>query len=97
MSLREPVEIWTTNPALRRVAYGVLFVGVDGLPEVRVTEDAVEGEVHQVFCPATIPACWIVMPPKGGQRGVLLDAWREIEAIRERLKAAEQEADHAED
>ena len=95
--MTEPVEIWTTNPPLHRVAYGVLFVGVDGLPEVRVTEDAVEGEVHQVFRPATIPACWVVMPPEGEWRGVLLEAWHEIEGIRERLRAAEREANRADD
>ena len=82
--ITETVEIWTTYPEpLHKMADGGLIVGSGYLPELFFGE--------YTYTPATIPACWIVMPLKGGQRGVLLDAWREVEAIRVRLRAAEME------
>ena len=88
MSLREPVEIWTTYPEpLHKMADGELVVGSGHLPEL-----SLHGYTYTV---ASAPACWVLMPPKGGQRGVLLDAWREIEAIRVRLRDAEQETENA--
>ena len=76
---------------------GKLFVGADGLPEVRVTEDAVEGEVHQVFRPATFPAVWSLRAPRNPWPGALLTAWQEIEEIREAIAIAEREAEGEDD
>ena len=88
--LKEVVEIWTTYPEpLHKLADGGLVVGSGHLPEL-----SLHGYTYTV---ASAPACWVLMPPKGGQRGVLLDAWREVEEIRGRLKAAEQETNHADD
>ena len=77
--------------------HGKLFVGLDGLPEVRVTEDAVEGEVHQVFRPATFPAAWSRRAPRNTWPGVLLDAWNKNEQIREEIAIAEREAEGEDD
>ena len=84
---------------------GVLFVGDDRLPEVRIYEDAVEGEVHQVFRPATFPAVWTLRAPCNTWPGVLLESWFKIEQIRgdiafaerlEEARAEETERDQAE-
>ena len=81
MSLQEPVEIWTTNPEpLHKLAVGTLFVGDGGLPELTFDEDFYFPSPHYTL--ASLPACWVLMPPKGGQRGVLLEAWREVESDR---------------
>ena len=93
MPLYEMVMVRTDTGA---EMHGVLFVRADGLPEVRVTEDAVEGEVHQVFRPATFPAVWTLRAPRNTWPGVLLTAWQEIEHIRERLRLAEQETEQDE-
>ena len=77
--------------------HGKLFVGLDGLPEVRVTEDAVEGEVHQVFRPATFPATWTLRAPRNTWPGPLLTAWQEIEHIIEEIAIAEREDDNERD
>lgn len=94
--MKEPVEIWATYPEpLHKVDNGELLIGGNNLPElVRYIESSAP-DPH--YTPFSIPDCWVVMPPKGGHPGPLLEAWREIEAIRERLKAAKQEADHADD
>ena len=76
---------------------GRLFVGHDGLPEIRVIEDAVEGEVHQVFRPATFPAVWSLRAPRNPWPGALLTAWQEIEEIREAIAIAEREAEGEDD
>ena len=90
---KERVIVKTPTDEMR----GVLFVGADGLPEVRVTEDAVEGEVHQVFRPATFPTVWSLRAPRNTWPGVLLTAWQEIEHIRQRLVVAEREAESEEE
>ena len=90
MPLTEPVEIWSIETKLRLLDLsGKLFVGADGLPVLRVTEDAVEGEVHQVFRPATFPAVWSLRAPRNTWPGVLLDAWNKIEQIRGDIAFAE--------
>ena len=90
--LKERVIVKTPTDEM----HGVLFVRADGLPEVRVTADAVEGDVHQVFRPATFPAVWTLRAPRNTWPGVLLTAWQEIEHIRERLRLAEQETEQDE-
>ena len=77
--------------------HGKLFVGLDGLPEVRVTEDAVEGEVHQVFRPATFPAAWSLRATRTTGPGPLLTAWQEIEHLREEIAIAEREEETEDD
>ena len=83
--MKESVEVWTTVPEpLHKVADGELFVGDGNLPRL-----SLHGHTYTV---ASAPACWVIIPPKGGQLGALLDAWREIEAIMTRLATAEREA-----
>ena len=87
--LKERVIVKTPTDEM----HGVLFVRADGLPEVRVTEDAVEGDAHQVFRPATFPAVWTLRAPRNTWPGVLLEAWNEVMHIRQRLVVAEREAE----
>ena len=94
MPLTEEVMVKTDTGVDMR---GKLFVGADGLPEVRVTEEAVEGDVHQVFRPATFPAAWSLRATRTTGPGPLLTAWQEIEHIREEIAIAEREAESEEE
>ena len=84
--MKEAVEIWATYPEpLHKVADGTLSVGAGYLPELVAGRD--------IYTPSSLPACWMLIPPKGDMCGPLLYAWRVIEATRERLATAEQEAE----
>lgn len=87
MKLTERVRVITGTGT--RLA-GCLFVGADGLPEVRVKEDAVEGEVWQALRPSQFPDAWNLLSPTCGE---LYQAWREIEAVQMRLRVAQREAE----
>lgn len=80
--LREDVRIVTDSGKLS----GYLFVGADGLPELRL-ETQIDNES---FRPATFPAAWRITSVTCGE---LYQAWREVEAIQMRLRVAQREAE----
>ena len=90
--IREEVRIKTTTETLK----GELSMSADGLPEIKVTEDAVEGEVRRSFRPAQFPAAWFIWPARGFCAGPLLEAWWQIEIIRDNLAKALREAEQPE-
>lgn len=88
--LRENVSIITgTGTKLE----GHLFVGTDGLPVLKVKEDAVEGEVWQTFTPAQFPAAWGVYYQPGNADDLLLNTWRAISLLRQEIADAQREAE----
>lgn len=99
--LRESVLIKTATTDLQ----GELFVGADGLPELRV---ACEGcnpysktDFHLdldtlTYRPDTLPAAWSLRTPNtfpGLHDMPLLVAWQAIERIREEIRDAQREAE----
>jgi hypothetical protein len=94
--LTEQVEVWASDQNGRRISSGHLRIGMDGLPIVHVTIEQTDGELTQYYRPGWFPAAWSLRPLKGHAPELLLDAWQEIDAIRERLKAAEREAEDVE-
>lgn len=86
MSLREKVCIKTPTGDFE----GELYVGVDGLPELRM----VAGDVWSpCYRPATFPATWSLIAIGGRAHGVLLQAWIDISDIRSAVVDAQREAE----
>lgn len=86
--LTEQVELWTTAPSVRKLGEGQVELHYDGLPRLIFGQSC--------LFPATLPAVWSLRPLPGQAPGPLLTSWEEIEAIRERLKEAEREAEEEE-
>lgn len=86
--LTERVEVWTSEPSDRRLGEGLLELHMEGFPRL----------IYGASCynPVTFPACWSLHSLSGQCPipGPLLQAWSELDAIRERLKAAEREAEN---
>ncbi len=91
MPLTEVVEVWTSGPSLC-YGTGTLTRGADGLPCLNFM---VCGEVR-ALTPATFPAIWSLRAPRNTWPRPLLEAWWELEHIRERLRLAEQETEQDE-
>lgn len=94
---REDVRIVTPGGQLT----GHLFVGADGLPELLIPERYVGAGLtqwDQTYRPATFPAAWGPIVNAEDERidGTLLEAWRTIEFVRERLAQAQREAETTE-
>lgn len=87
--LREDVIIKTATTDLK----GVLFAGIDGLPELRV-----DGHPWSIR-PALLPGAWSLraVDPRrdvnGADEGVLIAAWAEIERIQRQIAVAQKEAE----
>lgn len=90
--LAEAVEIWTSEPSVHRIGPATLVVGFDELPRLMFSQ----GAVDYTYYNSTLPRCWSLRPLLGHAPGSLLGAWREIDAIKERLKAAEREVEQDE-
>lgn len=82
-ALRESVRVKTATGELA----GHLYVGVDGLSELRL--DTQLDNEH--FTPAQFPAAWTLRAI--GDPGALLAAWWGIQGIREDVARAEREAE----
>lgn len=83
MSLRENVIVDT--PVSRHEGILVLL---DGLPALYVSR---EGDVSP-HTPQTFPACWRLSSTDCGD---IYTAWRDIEAVMDRLRDAQREAEEA--
>lgn len=90
MKLTERVTILTDTGT--KLA-GYLFVGADGLPALKVKEDAVEGEVWQAFTPAQFPAAWTVCWRNGNATNVLFDKWAQINYMLKEIRDAQRDAE----
>jgi hypothetical protein len=82
--LREAVMIKTEGGELQ----GELFVGADGLPELRTST-----AFQLSYRPETFPNAWSLHPISRYGPEVLLESWRQITCIRERLRVAQRDAD----
>lgn len=80
--LREAVTI-TTGIGMK--CQGHLFVGSNGLPELRL--DMQQNDEN--FTPSTFPAVWGLSSPTCGD---LYQAWRDVEAVQMQLRVAQREA-----
>lgn len=78
--LREYVVVETTTDM--RVS-GSLFVGADGLPELRLD--------GQLFTPATLPAAWTIHWRRDNETDVLFDAWGSLIDLRREIADAQRE------
>lgn len=89
--LREPVTIKTATTDLK----GVLYVGEDGLPELRVEQRHPTIPYTRVdTCrPWSLPAAWTVCPLHAAGWGVLYDAWTDIEVVLQHIRDAQREAE----
>lgn len=86
--LRESVIIHTPGGDLQ----GELFVGADGLPELRLESDIIYAYPYR---PATIPATWGPIVDADDERieGPLLAAWRGIDSIRQAIAMIQRDAE----
>jgi hypothetical protein len=83
--LRESVSVKTPYGEVK----GNLFIGADGLPEVRVEHYLLRCENLR---PATFPAGWsLSLVP--GESGILLGAWNQIQELQTRLAQAERDVE----
>lgn len=97
--LREPVIVHTAISDLM----GHLFVGVDGLPELKVEIplSMVPGVYYPTsstsYRPATFPYAWLLRAADpshdvgGIDEGILIAAWSDIERIQRQIAAARRE------
>ena len=82
--LQETVEVWSRETK-QKISTSLLVVGVHGQP---VLMNAVPPtEIHN------FPAVWYLHAPRNTWPGVLLEAWNEVEQIRQRIAIAEREAE----
>lgn len=80
--LRENVRVKTATGELA----GYLFVGAEGLPELRIDEGK---EQNYKYRPATLPTAWRLSSPTCGE---LYQAWLDVERIQRQLAVAQREA-----
>ena len=93
MPLTEVVEVWTSEPGVRNLGEGTLEVSGNGLPMLLFPDDEGRGDWVLGYTAATLPAVWSLRAPRNTWPGVLLEAWLELEQIRERIAVAEREAE----
>ena len=88
-ALREDITIKTATSTLN----GWLYVGQDGLPDVRIKEEAVEGDVWQTFRPSQFPAAWELRQAEPGDVGILFESWRTIMEMQFDIAQAQRETE----
>lgn len=75
--------------------HGELYVGVDELPELDVTERNIYGAVltPRRYRPATLPVAWTVCYHPGNKTDILLNTWRAISLMRQEIADAQREVE----
>ena len=92
MPLTEMVEVWTSEPSVRKLGEIALVRSrEDGLPLLLFNDDKGRSAWLIGYTPATFPAAWSLRAPRNTCPGPLLTAWQEIEHIREKIAIAERE------
>ena len=84
MPLTEVVEVWSRETS-QKLSTSRLAIGLHGQPVLANAFPPTE--IHN------FPAVWSLRAPRNTWPGVLLEAWNEVEQIRQRIAIAEREAE----